>query len=88
MEALYLLPCGTFGTKGFGPSAVRTDHARATTGREVPVIEGARRPGDCTKLVSGSTRAKAELGWEPGRSTLAEMIADAWRWHQTGHYDK
>ncbi|KZY30198.1 UDP-glucose 4-epimerase GalE [Roseovarius sp. HI0049] len=64
------------------------DHARATTGREVPVIEGARRPGDCTKLVSGSTRAKAELGWEPGRSTLAEMIADAWRWHQTGHYDK
>lgn len=64
------------------------DHARAATGREVPVIEGARRPGDCTKLVSGSTRARAELGWEPLRSTLSEMISDAWRWHQTGHYDK
>jgi UDP-glucose 4-epimerase len=64
------------------------DHARDVTGREVPVTEGERRPGDCTKLVSGSTRAKAELGWEPARSTLGEMIADAWRWHQTGHYDK
>ena len=64
------------------------DHARDVTGREVPVTEGERRPGDCTKLVSGSTRAKAELGWEPARSTLREMIADAWRWHQTGHYDK
>lgn len=64
------------------------EHARAVTGREVPVIEGARRPGDCTKLVSGSSRAAAELGWAPARSTLDEMIADAWRWHQTGHYEK
>lgn len=73
--------------KGFTVREV-IDHARAATGREVPVIEGARRPGDCTKLVSGSVRAKAELGWEPARSTLDEMISDAWRWHQTGHYDK
>ncbi len=62
--------------------------AGAVTGREVPVIEGARRPGDCSKLVSGSTRAKAELGWQPTRSTLERMIADAWRWHRTGHYEK
>ena len=27
----YLLPCVTFGPKGFGPSAMRADHARATT---------------------------------------------------------
>ena len=64
------------------------DHGRNVTGREVPVTEGARRPGDCTKLVSGSTRAEAELGWRPERSTLADMIADAWAWHQTGHYSK
>ena len=64
------------------------DHSAAVTNRTVPITEGARRPGDCTKLVSGSTRATAELGWRPHRSTLDQMIADAWRWHQTGHYDK
>ena len=64
------------------------DHSGAVTNRDVPVIEGPRRPGDCTKLVSGSTRAKAELGWTPQRSTMDQMIADAWRWHQSGHYEK
>jgi UDP-glucose 4-epimerase len=38
-------------------------------------------------LVCGSERARRELGWKPARSTLATMIADAWRWHQTGHYE-
>ncbi|MCP4205870.1 MAG: UDP-glucose 4-epimerase GalE [Shimia sp.] len=64
------------------------DQSRAVTNRAVPYTEGPRRPGDCTKLVSGSTRAEKELGWEPKRSKMDLMIADAWRWHQTGHYDK
>ncbi len=64
------------------------DHSGAVTNRDVPVVEGPRRPGDCTKLVSGSTRAEAELGWCPKRSHLDQMIADAWRWHQAGHYNK
>ena len=64
------------------------DQSRAVTNRAVPFNEGARRAGDATKLVSGSTRAVAELGWQPDRSNLNTMIADAWRWHQTGHFDK
>lgn len=64
------------------------DQSGAVTNRDVPVVEGPRRPGDCTKLVSGSTRAETELGWIPKRSTMNQMIADAWRWHQTGHYNK
>ncbi|ASM73871.1 UDP-glucose 4-epimerase [Pseudosulfitobacter pseudonitzschiae] len=64
------------------------DQSRAVTNRAVPINEGARRAGDATKLVSGSSRAKAELGWKPDRSNLNTMIADAWRWHQTGHFDK
>ncbi len=64
------------------------DQSRAVTNREVPFNEGARRAGDATKLVSGSTRAEAELGWQPDRSNLNTMIADAWKWHQTGHFDK
>ena len=62
------------------------DHSALVTNRAVPVIEGPRRAGDCTRLVSGSARAEQELGWRPARSTLSQMIGDAWRWHQNGHY--
>lgn len=64
------------------------DQSKAVTNRAVPYEEGPRRAGDCTKLVSGSTRAASELGWKPTRSTMKDMIADAWRWHQNGHYEK
>lgn len=64
------------------------EQSRAVTNREVPIVEGPRRAGDCTKLVSGSSRAEKELGWAPRRSNLKAMINDAWKWHQTGHYDK
>lgn len=63
-------------------------HSKAVTNRDVPFAIGPRRAGDCTKLVSGSVRAGNELGWSPERSTLETMIADAWRWHQNGHYEK
>ncbi|WP_298259350.1 UDP-glucose 4-epimerase GalE [uncultured Litoreibacter sp.] len=63
-------------------------HSGRVTNKHVPIIEGDRRAGDCTKLVSGSDRAVSELGWTPTRSTLEAMITDAWRWHQSGHYDK
>ncbi|MEE4186971.1 MAG: UDP-glucose 4-epimerase GalE [Roseobacter sp.] len=64
------------------------DASRVVTNRAVPFKEGLRRAGDCTRLVSGSTRAHAELGWRPERSTLPQMIGDAWRWHQDGHYSQ
>jgi UDP-glucose 4-epimerase len=54
----------------------------AVTGLAVPVVEGPPRPGDCVRLVSGSSRAQQELGWRHDRSTLSQMIADAWRWSQ------
>ncbi|MBY6003807.1 UDP-glucose 4-epimerase GalE [Salipiger bermudensis] len=72
--------------KGFSVREV-IDASGAVTNREVPYSEGPRRAGDATKLVSGSTRAAAELGWTPERSTMPQMIADAWRWHQNGHYE-
>lgn len=73
--------------KGFSVREV-LDESRAVTNKEVPHVEGDRRPGDCTKLVSGSERAVTELGWTPERSNMKTMIEDAWNWHQTGHYDK
>ena len=64
------------------------DAAGQVTNRPVPYEEGPRRPGDATKLVSGSNRAIDELGWKPRRSNMPQMIEDAWRWHQTGNYEK
>ena len=64
------------------------ERAGTLTGRTVPVSEGPRRAGDATRLVSGSARAGADLGWRPARSTLERMIADAWRWHRNGRYSR
>lgn len=62
------------------------DGCRMVTNRQVPIVEGARRAGDAAKLVSGSERARNELGWRPHRSTMNAMVEDAWRWYQSGHY--
>ena len=64
------------------------DHSRHVTNRPVPLNEGPRRGGDAVKLVSGSEKAVAVLGWNPERSTLPQMISDAWRWHQNGGYER
>jgi UDP-glucose 4-epimerase len=72
--------------RGFSVREV-IEAARRITNREVPHSVGPRRSGDATRLVSGSSRAESELGWSPGRSTMDHMIADAWQWHQVGHYD-
>ncbi|HSF65684.1 MAG TPA: UDP-glucose 4-epimerase GalE [Paracoccaceae bacterium] len=71
--------------RGFSVREV-IEAARSVTNRAVPVIEGPRRAGDAVRLVCGSARAVAELGWTPRRSTLPQMIEDAWRWHQAGGY--
>jgi UDP-glucose 4-epimerase len=55
--------------------------ARKVTGREIPVRDEDRRPGDPPQLIAANARARELLGWEPRRS-LEEMIADAWAWHQ------
>jgi len=70
---------------GFSVAEV-IEHCRAGTGHDVPHAFGPRRAGDAAVLVSGSTRAHQELGWVAHRSSLPVMIADAWRWYQSGGY--
>ena len=73
--------------RGFSVREV-VDHARIVTNREVPVVIGPRRAGDAAALVSGSVRAHEELGWEPTRSTLRQMITDAWQWSKGPGFDR
>jgi UDP-glucose 4-epimerase len=48
---------------------------------EVEVTVGPRRPGDPAVLVASADKARDELGWTPKRGDLAQIVADAWRWH-------
>lgn len=73
--------------KGFSVREV-IEQSRLVTNRDVPIVYGDRRAGDAVALICGSDRAVRDLGWQPRRSTMTDMIADAWRWHQTGHYDR
>jgi UDP-glucose 4-epimerase len=66
---------------GFSVSEV-IEASRMVTNREVPIVIGGRRAGDAAALVSSSTHAIEELGWEPQRSSLRQMIGDAWAWAQ------
>jgi UDP-glucose 4-epimerase len=55
--------------------------AKRVSGREVPVVIGPRRAGDPPVLVASADRARRVLGWEAKRSSLDEIVSDAWRWH-------
>lgn len=56
--------------------------ARTVTGHAIPAVQGPRRPGDPPELVSGGSLARDLLGWWPTRSSLEEIVRDAWRFHQ------
>ncbi|MBW7650105.1 UDP-glucose 4-epimerase GalE [Anoxybacillus sp. ST4] len=56
--------------------------ARRVTGH--PILEKVvpRRPGDPARLVASSEKAKRELGWKPIYTSIDEIVASAWEWHQ------
>jgi len=57
--------------------------ARRVTGRAVPTVERARRPGDPPELVAAVGRAATLLGWRASHSSLDEILSSAWEWHRT-----
>jgi UDP-glucose 4-epimerase len=52
--------------------------AERVTGRPIPTREAPRRPGDPPMLVAASERIRGDLGWEPRKPELEQMVADAW----------
>jgi len=73
--------------RGFSVREV-IEASRVVTNREVPIVIGGRRSGDAAALVSSSTLAVNELGWEPKHSTLRQMIGDAWAWAQKPGFEE
>jgi UDP-glucose 4-epimerase len=56
--------------------------AETVTARSIPVREAPRRPGDPPQLVAASQKIRSELGWEPQKASLEEMVGDAWAFAQ------
>jgi UDP-arabinose 4-epimerase len=51
-------------------------------GVSIPWRPAPRRPGDPPALVADPSQARKLLDWNPTRSTIDEIVASAWRWHQ------
>lgn len=52
---------------------------RRISGRDIPVVDAPRRPGDPARLVAGSDRAAALLGWKASHSAVDEIVETTWR---------
>jgi UDP-glucose 4-epimerase len=66
---------------GRGFSVREVIHAvEEVTGKELPVVESPRRPGDPPVLVAGPQKAQAGLGWTPAFTDLSAMVSSAWDW--------
>lgn len=68
-------------SQGFSVKEI-VDTAREVTKHEILAEMGPRRIGDPSKLIASSTKAKSVLGWVPKRTSIHQIIEDAWRWHQ------
>ena len=55
-------------------------------GHAVPHSIGARRAGDPPSLVANPARARELLGWSATRSSLDQIVADAFKWERSPLY--
>ncbi|MDK8582975.1 UDP-glucose 4-epimerase GalE [Corynebacterium pseudodiphtheriticum] len=51
---------------------------RVTTGHPIPAELAPRRAGDPATLIASSAKITTELGWNPTRTNLPTIVADAW----------
>lgn len=58
------------------------ESARRVTGREIPVKQGPRRPGDPPALYANADLARQTLGWKPRYVELDRIVESAWRWFE------
>ncbi len=59
--------------------------AKLVTGREIPIKECDRRPGDPPSLIGSGDKARKILNWQPQYSSLKDILVHSWHWHQQRH---
>jgi len=52
------------------------------TGKQVPLEQVARRPGDPPALVADPSKLMQRLGWKPSYVGVDKIVETAWGWHQ------
>jgi UDP-glucose-4-epimerase GalE len=69
--------------QGRGCSVLEVLHETVRiTGRQFPIQTAPRRRGDPPILIASNRKARDLLGWVPEQSSLENIIASAWKWHQ------
>jgi UDP-glucose 4-epimerase len=76
---------------GGGASVLEVIEAcRKITGKNIPVVTQARRPGDPPRLIASAQKAREVLGWRPKYDQIEDIVSSAWSWHlrhPTGYND-
>jgi UDP-glucose-4-epimerase GalE len=72
------LACNLGTGRGYSVREI-VEAARRVTGCDIREKLAPRRAGDPPELVSGGSRARDLLGWEPERSEPDRLVGDAWR---------
>ena len=83
-----LSPAYNLGTSHGYSNRQVIETVRQVTGRDIPVVDAPRRPGDPARLVASDRRIREELGWQPRYPDLPEMVETAWKWrlaHPNGY---
>ncbi|WP_163100129.1 UDP-glucose 4-epimerase GalE [Peribacillus alkalitolerans] len=68
-------------SQGFSVQEI-VETAKQVTGIDIPVKTGERRSGDPSTLIASSEKVKHVLGWKPSKTSIDQIIRDAWNWHQ------
>lgn len=57
------------------------DACKKVTGKDIPVVKQARRPGDPPRLIASAGKAQEILGWRPKFEQIEDIVSSAWSWH-------
>lgn len=68
-------------SQGFSVKEI-IEATKEVTGIDIPVQMGERRSGDPSTLIASPEKARQILGWKPTRTSILQIINDAWNWHK------
>jgi UDP-glucose 4-epimerase len=67
---------------GGGVSVLEVIEAcRKITGKNIPIVTQARRPGDPPRLIASAQKARDVLGWRPQYGQIEDIVSSGWSWH-------
>jgi UDP-glucose 4-epimerase len=67
---------------GGGVSVLEVIEAcRKVTGKDIPIVNQPRRPGDPPRLIASAQKAREVLGWRPQFEQITDIVSSAWNWH-------